>query len=56
MRQKFNVGQELVSNDLNLLQSRLERGFLDRVIYELIGQSTDAFFPKRFFSNQNFIF
>lgn len=44
MRQQFNVGQEIVSEDLNSLQSRLERGIYDRIIYELINRKSDGFF------------
>lgn len=43
-RQFFNLGQEVISADLNSLQSRIERGFLDYLIYELLGRRTDAFF------------
>ncbi len=48
MRQNFNVGQEIVSEDLNSLQSRLERGIYDRIIYELMGRKSDAFFQDGF--------
>lgn len=48
MRQTFNVGQEIVSEDLNTLQSRLERGIYDRIFYELMGRKTDAFFKDGF--------
>jgi hypothetical protein len=47
-RQKFNVGQEIVSEDLNTLQSRLERGIYDQIVYELIGRKTNAFFQDSF--------
>lgn len=48
MRQQFNVGQEIVSEDLNTLQSRLERGSYDRIIYELMGRKSNAFFQDGF--------
>jgi predicted outer membrane repeat protein len=44
MRQQFNTGQEIVSEDLNTLQSRLERGIYDRIIYEILGRKNNAFF------------
>lgn len=44
MRQQFNVGQEIVSEDLNTLQSRLERGIYDRIVYEMLNRKTDGFF------------
>jgi len=44
MRQNFSVGQEIVSEDLNTLQSRVERGLYDRIIYELMGRKSGAFF------------
>lgn len=46
MRQEFNVGQEIVSQDFNDLQSRGERFLLDRVIYELLQQKSDGFFQN----------
>ena len=48
MRQEFNVGQEIVSEDLNSLQSRLERGIYDRILYEMMGRKTNAFFQDGF--------
>lgn len=48
MRQNFSVGQEFVSEDINSLQSRLERGIYDRIIYQLMGRRTDAFFKDSF--------
>lgn len=48
MRQNFNVGQEIISEDLNSLQSRLERGIYDRIIYEMIGRNSNAFFQDGF--------
>lgn len=48
MRQNFNVGQEIISQDLNSLQSRLERGIYDRIIYELMGRKANAFFQDSF--------
>jgi hypothetical protein len=48
MRQKFNTGQEIISEDLNSLQSRLERGTYDRIIYELMGRKSNAFFKDGF--------
>lgn len=47
-RQQFNVGQEIISEDLNSLQSRIERGIYDRIIYEIIQRRTDAFFQNGF--------
>jgi hypothetical protein len=48
MRQQFNVGQEIISQDLNSLQSRLERGIYDRLLYEMMGRKTNAFFKDSF--------
>ena len=48
MRQLFNVGQEIISQDLNTLQSRLERGIYDRIFYELMGRNKDSFFQDSF--------
>lgn len=48
MRQNFNVGQEIVSEDLNYIQSRADKGLFDRVLYELMGRKTDAFFGDSF--------
>lgn len=48
MRQLFNTGQEIVSEDLNSLQSRLERGTYDRIIYELMGRKSNGFFQDGF--------
>lgn len=48
MRQNFNVGQEIVSEDLNSLQSRLERGIFDRIVYEILQKKSDAFFGNGF--------
>jgi len=48
MRQNFNVGQEIVSEDLNTLQSRLERGIYDRIVYEILSRKTDGFFQDGF--------
>lgn len=47
-RQYFNEGQEVISADLNSIQSRLERGFLDTMLYELIGRKSDGFFQDGF--------
>jgi hypothetical protein len=44
MRQQFTSGQEIVSEDLNTLQSRLERGIYDRIVYEMLNRKTDGFF------------
>lgn len=49
MRQNFNIGQEIISEDLNSLQGRLERGIYDRIIYEILGRRTDGFFKDGFF-------
>lgn len=48
MRQNFNVGQEVVSEDLNTAQSRVERGIYDRIIYELMGRKSNGFFKDGF--------
>ena len=48
MRQQFNVGQEIISQDLNSLQSRVEKGIYDRLLYQLMGRKTDAFFKDSF--------
>jgi hypothetical protein len=48
MRQQFNVGQEIISQDLNSLQSRLERGIYDRILYQLMGRRQNAFFKDSF--------
>lgn len=48
MRQNFNIGQEIVSGDLNTLQSRIERGIFDRIIYEMLQRTTNAFFVDGF--------
>lgn len=48
MRQQFNIGQEIISQDLNSLQSRLERGIYDRILYQLMNRKTDAFFKDSF--------
>lgn len=48
MRQNFNVGQEIVSEDLNTLQSRLERGIYDRIVYEILSRKTNGFFQDGF--------
>lgn len=47
-RQQFNVGQEIISEDLNSLQSRLERGIYDRIIYEILQRKSNAFFQNGF--------
>jgi hypothetical protein len=47
-RQNFNSGQEILSTDLNSLQGRLERGFVDRLVYELIQRKTNGFFKDGF--------
>lgn len=52
MRQYFNTGQEIVSEDLNTIQSRLERGLYDRILYELMGRKTNAFFQDGFIVNR----
>lgn len=44
MRQNFNVGQEIISEDLNTLQSRIERGIFDRIIYEILQKKSNGFF------------
>lgn len=46
MRQNFNVGQEIISEDLNSLQSRLERGIYDRIIYEILQRKSNGFFQN----------
>jgi hypothetical protein len=46
MRQQFNVGQEIVSQDFNDLQSRGERFLLDQIIYELLQKKSDGFFQN----------
>lgn len=48
MRQQFNVGQEIVSEDLNTLQSRIERGIIDRIVYEMLQKKSDGFFGDGF--------
>lgn len=48
MRQNFSSGQEIVSADLNTISSRVERGILDRIIYEMLQKKTDAFFQDGF--------
>jgi len=48
MRQLFNVGQEIVSEDLNSLQGRLERGIYDRIVYEILGRKSNGFFQDGF--------
>lgn len=48
MNQNFAVGQEIISQDLNDLQSRLERGIYDRIIYEILGRNTNGFFKDGF--------
>jgi len=47
-RQNFNIGQEIISEDLNSLQSRIERGVFDRVIFEILQRKTDGFFQNSF--------
>ena len=44
MRQNFNVGQEIIYQDLNKLSSRLERQFYDRIFSQLLQEKKDAFF------------
>jgi hypothetical protein len=48
MRQNFTSGQEIISADLVSISSRLERGLLDRIIYEMIQRKSDAFFGDGF--------
>jgi hypothetical protein len=48
MRQNFNSGQEIVFDDFNSMQSRLERGMLDRIIYQILNKKTDSFFQDSF--------
>ena len=43
-RQQFSVGQEIVSEDLNSLQSRGEREFYDGILHRILGQKSNAFF------------
>lgn len=47
-RQNFNQGQEIIAEDLNALQGRLERGNFDDVIYHLLGRKSNAFFQDGF--------
>ncbi len=48
MRVLFNEGQEVTRQDLNNLQINKEREFYDRIIYEMLGRNTDAFFEGSF--------
>jgi hypothetical protein len=43
MRVKFNEGQELIRADLNKLQQARQREFYDRVLYEMLQRSGNAF-------------
>lgn len=43
MRVNFSVGQEVLSTDLNKLQSARQREFYDRILYELLQRTTDGF-------------
>jgi hypothetical protein len=44
MRQNFSEGQEIIYQDLNTLQGRMQRGIFDQILYELLGRKTNAFF------------
>jgi hypothetical protein len=48
MTQKFNDGQELVFEDFNKLQQRLLQEMYDRVLFELVDRTEDAFFDDSF--------
>lgn len=48
MRQNFSLGQEIIAEDMNSIQSRLERGVYDRIIYELISRKSNGFFQDGF--------
>ena len=47
-RQKFNSGQEVIFQDLNSLQGRLQRGIFDRMLFEMMGRKSDGFFSDGF--------
>lgn len=47
-RQNFNSGQEIIFEDLNALQGRLQRGIFDRMLYEMIGRKSNGFFSDGF--------
>lgn len=40
----FNVGQEIISQDLNKIAPRIEQFLFDKVLFELMGRKTDAFY------------
>lgn len=42
--QIFGIGQEVISGDLNKIPSRMERGFYDYVVRQILGNKTNAFF------------
>jgi len=43
-RQQFNDGMEVIFQDYNSLQARLQQEFYDRVIFEIIQRTENAFF------------
>jgi hypothetical protein len=47
-RRNFQDGQEVVIQDFNDLSKALERGIYDRVIYEMLQRSSNAFFQDSF--------
>lgn len=48
MRQNFTDGQEIVNADLNSIQSRMERQFYDRILFEMLGKTENGFFGSGF--------
>ncbi len=44
MRQNYSSGQEIIFQDLNTMQGRMERQFYDRILLEILQGTKDAFF------------
>ncbi len=47
-RRHFNDGQEVTYQDVNSIVYAMERSIYDRVIYEMLSRTTDAFFDDSF--------
>lgn len=50
-RQQYNDGQEIVFEDLNRQQARAEQELYDRIIFELVQKTEDAFFSDGFLTS-----
>lgn len=50
-RQQYNDGQEIVFEDFNKAQARQEQELYDRIVYELVQQTEDAFFGNGFLAS-----